>query len=428
MRKEGSMELLISNLAKLGANNKIKLNGITVVSGDNNTGKSTVGKALWAMFTAFSNLAQRVNSLRENRYKRLFTDFAEQTNNDGFTPSIFDFCTHLVDGTVKIEDVSNFLIQLSDNRLSESDLAIWCERFKSVYELTNEQLERQVVLNTISSVFNGQCASFVNPGTLPKIDLVVKQKHLTVELTEDLPICTQEIKLQNASYYIDNPNAVTDLADRRLRFYRALNISSSLVSKIYRKFMGALSDENAVDDLLISNKFKVVESILRKLMGGTLRFTANEGFMFVDDAFPDKPLKLENLSQGVKSMVFLQAAFMKGAISDGDVVILDEPEIHLHPKWQIKYAEFIVLLQKAFNLTVVLTSHSPDFIQAIRLYAKKHDCYDKLDAYFSNVDEKGVASFVHVDNDDWDSVFSRFASGVDTLVQLQSELDSDECY
>ena len=38
-----------------------------------------------------------------------------------------------------------------------------------------------------------------------------------------------------------------------------------------------------------------------------------------------------------------------------DVVILDEPEIHLHPQWQIAYAELIVLLQKQFDLSVVVT-------------------------------------------------------------------------
>ena len=41
-----------------------------------------------------------------------------------------------------------------------------------------------------------------------------------------------------------------------------------------------------------------------------------------------------------------------------DVLILDEPEIHLHPQWQVLYAEIVVLLQKAFDLTVVVTTHS----------------------------------------------------------------------
>lgn len=45
------MELSIKNIGKI-ANADIKLNGITVVAGENNTGKSTIGKVLYSYFRA----------------------------------------------------------------------------------------------------------------------------------------------------------------------------------------------------------------------------------------------------------------------------------------------------------------------------------------------------------------------------------------
>ena len=68
-------------------------------------------------------------------------------------------------------------------------------------------------------------------------------------------------------------------------------------------------------------------------------------------------------------------------LCDKDVIILDEPEIHLHPEWQLLYAETLVALQKEFNLTVLITSHSPVFVRAIECYCDIYNRMDILDVY-----------------------------------------------
>ena len=45
------MLLKIENLGMVDRAN-IEVNGITIIAGDNNTGKSTIGKALFAIFNA----------------------------------------------------------------------------------------------------------------------------------------------------------------------------------------------------------------------------------------------------------------------------------------------------------------------------------------------------------------------------------------
>lgn len=69
----------------------------------------------------------------------------------------------------------------------------------------------------------------------------------------------------------------------------------------------------------------------------------------------------------MKSFVIIKMLLENGSISPRDVLILDEPEIHLHPQWQIAYAELIVLVQKYFDLTVIITTHSPYFLDAVDL-------------------------------------------------------------
>ncbi|WP_353652650.1 MULTISPECIES: AAA family ATPase [Clostridia] len=68
-------------------------------------------------------------------------------------------------------------------------------------------------------------------------------------------------------------------------------------------------------------------------------------------------------------------------------MVLDEPEIHLHPQWQIAYAELLVLLQKKFDLSVVVTTHSPYFVDAINLFSCKYNTDNNVNYYISSVNE-----------------------------------------
>ncbi len=49
----------INNLCKL-QDTEIELNGITVLAGKNNMGKSTVGKALFGLFYSMENLEKKI--------------------------------------------------------------------------------------------------------------------------------------------------------------------------------------------------------------------------------------------------------------------------------------------------------------------------------------------------------------------------------
>ena len=49
----------------------------------------------------------------------------------------------------------------------------------------------------------------------------------------------------------------------------------------------------------------------------------------------------------------------------------------------------IVLLQKTFELTIVLTTHSAHFLDALHYYAKKYGIVDKCNYYLSKVEKYG---------------------------------------
>ena len=65
------MRLDINNFAKIN-NASIELNGITVIAGNNNTGKTTIGKALFSIFNSVYNINSKINNSRKSEiYSRL---------------------------------------------------------------------------------------------------------------------------------------------------------------------------------------------------------------------------------------------------------------------------------------------------------------------------------------------------------------------
>ena len=77
-----------------------------------------------------------------------------------------------------------------------------------------------------------------------------------------------------------------------------------------------------------------------------------------------------NVASGIKAFGVLQMLLETQALDESKILIWDEPENHLHPEWQIKFASVLVELAKA-GIPILISSHSPYFIQAVRYFADK---------------------------------------------------------
>ena len=89
----------------------------------------------------------------------------------------------------------------------------------------------------------------------------------------------------------------------------------------------------------------------------------------------------------------------------------------MHPEWQLIFAELIVLLQKAFNLHILIATHSPYFIGAIDAYSKKHGTIDRGRYYFAQMEDKELVL---------DDVTKRIATIYDSLSRPYQEIENIE--
>jgi predicted ATPase len=61
---------------------------------------------------------------------------------------------------------------------------------------------------------------------------------------------------------------------------------------------------------------------------------------------------------------------------------LDEPEVHLHPEWQLKYAAIIVELVKN-GINILVNSHSPYMVEALKRYSEIEKIEEKTNFYLA---------------------------------------------
>ena len=123
----------------------------------------------------------------------------------------------------------------------------------------------------------------------------------------------------------------------------------------------------------------------------------------------------------------LKELLLNGDLEENGIMVIDEPEVHLHPEWQIKVAEVIVLLQKAYRLNIILTTHSMDFLSALITYAKQYEIEDSCNYYLTQLNENdkealSLAQLKLMNND----IQGLYASVSEPFEKLYQQMDLGE--
>ena len=129
----------------------------------------------------------------------------------------------------------------------------------------------------------------------------------------------------------------------------------------------------------------------------------------------DEIYNLVNVASGIKYFGLIQVLLDNSRLYKDIVLILDEPEVHLHPKWQLKMAEVIVDLVKN-GVKIVVNSHSPYMIQALIKYARDAEIVDKTNFYLAQKDEE-FSTFENV-NDELNKIFELLAEPMNEVFEL----------
>lgn len=319
----------------------VKIDGLTVIAGENDTGKSTVGKALYALIKsnniAIVNSKQRPELVLRTRLNLVF-DNTTITNH----------------GVIKLGNIVASIKEQNFVEKFEIDTKKDNKFFEAIF------IQSPLILD-LTDFFN----SVMRMNQMKKFDF-------------------------DTDFDIKYPYMMYDL------FYK-------------------VSNENPFPDIRIQ---KTLDSIIKKILKG--EFIKKEGkfyyHKYLDGMKIETPML--NTAVGLKSFGILQLLNENKYLNKKVVLILDEPEVHLHPKWQLKMAEVIVELVKN-GVKIVVNSHSPYMIEALKRYSEiekiknKTNFYLAEDGYIKKLNDNNSETLV--------AIYEKLSEPYDTFEQMESD-------
>lgn len=424
------MKLSLKNIGKI-KEGIVEINGITIIAGVNNTGKSTVGKTLYSIFNSFYNIESQIKKERVQIVENLL-DMMYRNSTNRLTSRVdtFDIAENIIDNINNYlsqpemlkNEIMNSIIQYDENfeKVLANENDIINETIKRIMETINvssEEIFKTVLNKKLDSEFNGQINNIFSDdkGT---IELQIKDYIVKINLVDNnVTDITNKVDLKTEAIYIDDPFVLDEarVIPYLMRFKNYPDHKSHLKSKLISK-----NDNNVINEIIATKKFDNIYSKINLVCGGDVVNSRRTGLGY-KRTNTEKILDIRNLSTGLKTFVVLKTLLVNGVIEFNGTIILDEPEIHLHPEWQLLFAELIVLIQKEFGMHVLLNTHSPYFLRAIEIYSAKHGIADKCKYYLSVLKEDDA--YIQDVSDDIESIYQKLSA---PFQALENERWSDD--
>lgn len=420
------MQLRISNVGKI-ERAVIDIDGITVIAGENNAGKSTIGKLIFAVFNSLNGMDDKVEAERKNRIYNIFSTAMQErviwndTSRVGEERRFRVLAKELSDAIMErlhdgeMVDAGAFIKEKLKEYSIESnaeEIDECVSKVKALLAVPDKRVMTEIITRWFGAVFQKQMSPLGKEETESKIDIEIKKKIVSLTFKENA--CTDwnsDLGILHQAFYIDNPFVI----DKMSRHYTTGTIME-------RHLLGFLRTEqkdiyaDIFDAVMAKDKLEEINRILGEVIEGDIE-EGQDGNYCVRSNQYNKPINVINLSTGMKSFAVIKKLLQSGSIKQKDVVILDEPEIHLHPEWQLLYAKMIVLLQKEFDLSMIITTHSPYFLDAIDVYSSKYGIADKTRYYLA--ENVGAASVLNDVTGNLDAIYKKLSDPLQMLENLR---------
>ena len=396
------------NVTNIGPINEanIQIGKVNVIGGLNSTGKSTASKLLYCFLKG--NVKDRKNfafnlisrSIRNVIIHSDIENYHKIKNNDDINTLLWLY-----------GDIRRDIIDSSDSNFKNDsihDEILKIDKQIKIIDKNDNKLYYSILKNLLSSEFS----SLNLDGEVELNGLFKNNKfNYFFKFDESEPNLSGFFTISDI-FYIDS-FSILDVESIRLK--------TKLPERIDYLTKSLSSDADESSEFLdeeINKKIINVESKINDLIKGNFE-SKNNRFSFVTD--DGAKSNMDNTSSGIKQIGIIQILLANRKLKEDSFLIIDEPEVNLHPEWQIKLAEVLILLASELNIHIYINSHSPMFIEAMSLYSEMYGLLNDSNFYLTEKQGKGVI-FKHIDSKDMGAVYENLTSPYDELDKLKAEI------
>lgn len=420
------MLLEIENLGLINKAN-LEIGKINVIVGKNSTGKSTSSKFLFSLLTAASSEGTQLAN--NDIYSKLLNFIlyweskGPQEMEDKFK-QIRNSLMHNSASSDLFEKIyQDIALALENYDFKDKELSVngLNDLFRVINLNKDEYFRYLTVFNAlIESEYGSSLNKFSNAhikfhgnydGKEFAQDIVINPEKSKGTISKNF---LNYFNFQNV-IYIDSPSI---LENNHRSFQYHLQMLERKLKKI--KSPDDVYDDEFFKDL---NGFK---ASIDELIGGNFEYLPSEDiFVFIKD---DEQFSMQNTASGLKQLGVIQLLLNNNELTKNSFLILDEPEINLHPEFQIKLAQILVLASKDLNITIYINTHSPFLAEAIEVYSKYYRIYDQTNFYLTQESEnEGKFDYLLMNDMDIMDVYENLGNPFDTLneIRFKTELRND---
>ena len=365
------------NFAKL-KDTKVAFNDITVIAGKPGTGKSYVMKFQYAYNETASAI---ISGKSKMHYALMDGQEHEQMMLNFFKTSInvstkFDMSAinEMIDNNNYIEALKllqkdKYLIEESSQEESFQSLLNsyidsiqkFANRQDKSLNATEEEKFHFIFRNILESIFT----------SIDQIDTEFSYKNSKVEIDyADNELQLSKLNIQEScenAIFVETPLIIEFEKFLPSERFKTPYHIDSLLQELNKKDFSFTSDET-------SNFINEFKKSTQKIVNGNIS-KGTHGFSFESDN--GKTYDIVNASSGTKSIGLLQYLVTNKALKKGSVLYWEEPEVHLHPEWQLKMIELFIELMNA-GVKIVFSTHSTFMVDSLNALSKKEDFSDRV--------------------------------------------------
>lgn len=370
------MKLLINNVAGV-SHAELELNGVTVLAGYNGTGKSTICKALYALTDSLADMPVKIRAEKEKSLGFFLRSWSYGIPGQS---TVLTQCDAIVQQLMQMAtDAAGYQNMLSNllkdaGVISPDALSTAGKEIAKILTRSDAEYRRFIVERSVRAAFRQQINA-VDNDSLATITFTDEQGEYSLTMKDNmLQSISEQPYYGREAVYISTVNVLDVISHDP--------DSVSYIDRLQELLRRPSREEEYTFEEYQSNRENVqmLSQILSQIIEG--RIVRENGKMFFYHERLHTNINFTNVASGLKTFAIIQTLIENGLLSKGTLLLVDEPEVNLHPEWQLKFAEILVLLHQKLGIRMLLNTHSPYFLRAIEIYLAEYELADAGKFYY----------------------------------------------